>query len=172
MRIRGLTLPIGLGPTWVSTSERERERDLETDMTHSRFVHERLDAYHIAHELSVGVHRLTASFPRGHADLRAQLRRSSASVIRHIAEAANRISPKDRAARFAVARGACGECDASLHLAETLKLATTREIDRLRTLTDRVAAMLTGLIRRERQRVSASGRSISSATERRRSYNA
>ena len=77
--------------------------------TASGFAHQRLDAYHVALELFAGVEDLASRFPRGHRDLRDQLRRAAAATVRHIAEGAN--------------------C---------------------------VAAMLTGLVRRERRRVEAS----------------
>ena len=39
------------------------------------FAHQRLDAFHAAMELTVGVERLSAALPRGHADLKDQVRR-------------------------------------------------------------------------------------------------
>jgi four helix bundle protein len=116
----------------------------------SRFAHQRLDAYHVALELFAGVERLP--LPAGHADLRDQLRRAAAATVRHIAEGANRTHPRDKAARFIVARGECGECDASLEMADVLGLAPRARIRELRGLADRAAAMLSGLIRREQTR--------------------
>ena len=118
-------------------------------MTHTRFAHHRLDAYHVALELFEGVETLAETLPRGYADLKDQLRRAAAATVRHIAEGANRMGPKDKAARFLLARAECGECASALDMAEVAKLASPH---RLQVLADRVAAMCPGLIRREANR--------------------
>jgi len=115
--------------------------------------HQRLDAWHVAQDLSVGAVLLTESCPRGFADLRDQLRRAALSTVRNIAEGASRISPADKRARFVVARGECAECDATLETAARLELFPAEEILRIRVLADRVSAMLTGLVRREERRM-------------------
>ena len=52
-------------------------------------------------ELFAGVEELAAALPRGHADLKDQVRRAGAAVVRHIAEGASRVHPRDKAARSA-----------------------------------------------------------------------
>ena len=83
------------------------------------------------------------------AELKDQLRRAVGATVRNIAEGANRVHPKDKAARFIVARAECAECEASLQMVEVLGLGRPR---RLRIMADRVAAMLWGLIKRENAR--------------------
>jgi len=117
----------------------------------SRFAHERLDAYRVAFQLFVGVEQIV--LPKGYADLRDQLRRATAAIVRHIAEAANRTHPRDRAARFIVAQGECGECAAVLEMAQALHLAPAARLLALRQMAGRVGAMLTGLIRRQQARI-------------------
>ena len=119
-------------------------------MTHTRFAHQRLDAYHVALQLYRDVEHLAAGFPRGHADLKDQLRRSAAATVRHIAEGANRVAPRDKAARFALARAECGECEATLEMVAAA--AGPGRVRPLRRQADRVAAMLVGLLRREQAR--------------------
>jgi len=119
-------------------------------MTHTRFAHQRLDAYHVALELYRGVELLAAGLPRGYADLKDQLRRSAAATVRHVAEGANRVAPRDKAARFALARAECGECEATLEMAEVVGVGAPGPVRSLRRDADRVAAMLVGLLRRER----------------------
>ena len=118
----------------------------------TRFAHQRLDVYHVALDLYRGVEELAAGLPRGYADLKDQLRRAAAATVRHVAEGANRVHPKDKAARFMVARGEVGEVDAVLEMAGISGLARPARLAQLRGLTDRVAAMLFGLIRREQDR--------------------
>ena len=116
----------------------------------TRFAHQRLVAYQTSMELTVGVERLCAGFPRGYADLKDQVRRAASSTTRNIAEGANRWTAPDKIARFVIAQAECGECDAALHMVGALELG---DVTRLRTLTDRVSAMLTGLIRRQQTRL-------------------
>jgi four helix bundle protein len=118
----------------------------------NRFAHGRLDAYHVALELYRGVEGLAADLPRGYADLKDQVRRAAAATVRHVAEGANRIHPRDKAARFMVARGEVGEVDAVLEMAAIAGLGNPVRVARLRRLADRVGAMLFGLIRREQAR--------------------
>jgi len=118
----------------------------------SRFAHKRLDAYQVALRLFAGIEKLAAGFPRGHSDLRDQIRRAAAAVVRDIAEGANRQHPADKASRFLVARGEVGECDACLDMASILGLGVPSALDDLRNDADRVGAMLTGLAARERRR--------------------
>ena len=119
--------------------------------TLTRLAHQRLDAYHVALELFRGVERVAAALPRGHAELKDQLRRAAGATVRNIAEGANRMHPRDQIARFTVARGECGECEAALEMVQVLSLAPAAKLIELRRLADRVAAMVWGLVRRLRE---------------------
>jgi four helix bundle protein len=121
------------------------------------FAHARLDAYHAAMDLTVGVEHLAARLPRGHADLKDQLRRAASATLRNLAEGANRWTPRDKVARFQIARGECGECDAALEVILRLRLGRTDDVRRLRHLAGRVGAMLTALIRRQNERLADPG---------------
>jgi four helix bundle protein len=58
---------------------------------------ERLDVYRCAIEFLALAVRITARVPRGHADLRDQLRRASTSIPLNIAEASGKTGAADRA---------------------------------------------------------------------------
>ena len=60
-------------------------------------------------QLTVGVERLCTTLPRGHADLKDQVRRAASATMRNITEGADRWTPRDKAARFVIAHGECGE---------------------------------------------------------------
>ena len=122
-------------------------------MTHTNHVppHQRLDAYRVAIELFRGVEGVAAGFPRGYGDMKDQLRRAAGAVVRNIAEGANRQHPGDKCARFVVARGEAGECEATLEMAEIVGVLDCYEAQRLRRLAARVAAILGGLIRHQRR---------------------
>jgi four helix bundle protein len=122
-----------------------------TETTPTCFTHQRLDAYRVAVEVFVEVERIAADFPAGHAELKDQVRRAAGATVRNIAEGANRVHARDKSARFAVARGEIGECDAALEMVQLLELAPWSHVDRLRRKADRVAAMVWGLIRRLRE---------------------
>ena len=116
----------------------------------TRFAHHRLDAYRCALELFLLVEELAERLPRGHADLKDQVRRSAAAAVRHIAEGANRTQPKDKAARFFLARAEVGECAATLEMTQLLGLCPS---DEMIVLADRIAVMATGLGKRELRRL-------------------
>ena len=118
----------------------------------TRFAHQRLDAYRVAFELFRGVEEIARNFPQGHSELKDQIRRAAAATVRNLAEGANRVQPRDKAARFAVARGEVGETDSAPEMVEALELAPLARVRELRCLADRVAAMLWGLVRREQSR--------------------
>jgi four helix bundle protein len=123
-------------------------------MTYS-FPHQRLDAYHVAMQLRDGVEALAHDLPRGHADLKDQVRRAASATVRNLAEGADRTQPRDKAARFNIARGECGECDAALDMAQRDGLGRPGQIAELRNLTARVGAMLRGLANRQLARAAA-----------------
>jgi four helix bundle protein len=120
-----------------------------SDSALTRFAHQRLDVYHIAQEVVRDTEMLLRRLPRGYAELRDQARRSALATVRHIAEGAGRTSAPDKRARFTVARGEVAELEATLETAELLQLVDPQSIREVRRLTDRVGAMLQGLIRRE-----------------------
>ena len=74
--------------------------------------------------------------------------RASGGVVLLIGEGANRYRAPQKVQRFSEARAECGEAAAAAELLATLKLVPTAEAQSLCELAGRVAAMLTGLIRR------------------------
>jgi four helix bundle protein len=119
------------------------------------FPHERLDAYWVTQEAVARTVRLMGTVPRGFADLRDQARRSALSTARNIAEGASRSSPADKRARFTIARGEVAELHATIASAVACNVVDGQDAQQLLALTNRIAAMLCGLIRRERARQSS-----------------
>jgi len=89
---------------------------------------------------------MVAQFPRGEADLRSQMRRASLSVPFNIGEGVGKRG-RARAAAYQVALGEAKELIVALDCVEIDKLATVEDIVAAQGLADRVAAMLTKLIR-------------------------
>jgi len=114
--------------------------------------HDRLEVYHAALELARVAVPIASAIPSGYADLPSQITRSALAVVRHIAEGAGRREPADKRNRFVVARAECGECASAVETAAVLSLASAPDADAVKKLAGRIAAMLTGLIRREDRR--------------------
>jgi four helix bundle protein len=83
-------------------------------MQRSPLDFERLDVYRCAIEFLALAVRITAHMPRGHSDLRDQLRRASSSIPLNIAEACGKTGTADRAHFHSIARGSAFECAAIL----------------------------------------------------------
>ena len=77
-----------------------------------------------------------------------QLIRSAPGVALLIAEGACRATFAQKRQRFVEARGECGEAAATVEVAARMGLVSAEESRRFGRDADRVAAMLTGLIRR------------------------
>ena len=115
--------------------ERTRKNDLH-----------KLDVYRCALELYRRVGAIVARFPHGEADLRSQMKRASRSVPHNIGEGVGKRG-KARAASYEVALGEAKELIVALDCVEIDQLAPKDEVVAAQELADRVAAMLTKLIR-------------------------
>ncbi len=115
--------------------ERRRRNDLH-----------KLDVYRCALELYRRVGRIVAEFPRGEADLRSQMRRASRSVPFNIGEGVGKRG-RARAAAYEIALGETKELIVALDCVEIDRLAPVDEVLAAQDLADRIAAMLTKLIR-------------------------
>jgi four helix bundle protein len=89
---------------------------------------------------------MVAQFPRGEAELRNQMRRASRSVPFNIGEGVGKRG-RARAAAYEVALGEAKELIVALDCVEIDQLAPIEEITAAQDLADRIAAMLTKLIR-------------------------
>ena len=85
--------------------------------------------------------------PRGHADLRDQLRRASTSVSLNIAEACGKTSTADRAHFHAIARGSAFECAAILDVLVRFDAIAPEDAEDGKTLISRVVSMLSKMCR-------------------------
>ena len=106
----------------------------------------RLDVYRCALELYRQIGRMAAEFPRGEANLRSQMRRASRSVPFNIGEGVGKRG-RARAAAYEVALGETKELIVALDCVEIDQLAPLDDIITAQDLADRIAAMLTKLIR-------------------------
>ena len=82
------------------------------------------------------------------AKLRDEALRAAKSACLNTAEGAGRVSPRDKARAFAIARGEASEAVAALEIAELAGDARPGSAARAIPIADRLVALLTGLIRR------------------------
>ena len=80
----------------------------------------RLNVFHLAHQLALTVHRSTRQFPPMERDLQWQLRRSAISASANIAEGCARRSHRDYLRFLDIALGSASEADYLLDLCSEL----------------------------------------------------
>ena len=113
------------------------------------FPHERLDAYRVACELAALANKIAAQIPRGHRHIADHLLRSASNIVLLLAEGANRRGPGLKRQRFVESRGEAGEVAAAGDLLLAMQIGARADIEMLKSLASREAAMLTGLIARQ-----------------------
>jgi four helix bundle protein len=108
-----------------------------------------LQVWQKAHQLTLMVYRLTASFPQTERyGLTTQLRRSSASVAANLAEGCGRNGDAELARFCAIAMGSASELEYHLLLARDLKLLKVTDYAELARHTTEIKRMLTGLLQK------------------------
>jgi four helix bundle protein len=108
-----------------------------------------LQVWQKAHQLTLAVYRVTASFPRAELyGLTTQLRRSSASIAANLAEGCGRTGDAEFARFCSIAMGSASELDYHLLLASDLKLINGKDYTDLAQPTSEVKRMLTGLLQK------------------------
>ncbi|HSS38083.1 MAG TPA: four helix bundle protein [Polyangia bacterium] len=107
---------------------------------------QKLDVYQRSIEFLAFVHRLLSRFPKGHADLADQLRRSAQSTPQNIAEGAGRMTRPDKARHYTIARGSAMESASHLDVMKVAGLVEDEQYVQGTELLERVVAMLTKLI--------------------------
>jgi four helix bundle protein len=108
-----------------------------------------LHVWQKAHQLTLDVYRLTASFPRHELyGLTTQLRRSSSSIGANLAEGCGRNGDAELARFCSIAMGSASELDYHLLLAKDLNLIKGTDYTQLTQQTTEVKRMLTGLLQK------------------------
>jgi four helix bundle protein len=108
---------------------------------------QRLDVYRCAVDfVTVGL-QIAGNLPRGHSELKEQLRRAAISVPLNVAEGAGRTSPPDASRHYAIARGSAMECAAILDIARALGVTSDEQYQSAMELLARLVAMLTKMCR-------------------------
>ena len=108
-----------------------------------------LQVWQKAHELTLSVYPLTATFPEGERyGLTSQIRRSAASIPANIAEGCGRGGRKEFSRFLRVAAGSASELEYHLLLAHDLRMVGAEEHKELARNVADVRRMLAGLLRK------------------------
>ena len=108
-----------------------------------------LKVWQRAHDLTLAVYQVTATFPRGELyGLTSQLRRCSSSVPANLAEGCGRNSDAEFARFCSIAMGSASELEYHLLLAKDLKLIKPQDYAELSQRAIELKQMLTALVRK------------------------
>jgi len=108
-----------------------------------------LKVWQKAHQLTLAVYQLTASFPREELyGLTSQIRRSSSSIAANLAEGCGRSGDAELARFCSIALGSASELQYHLLLARDLSLLQAKDYRRLIEQTIEVKRMLAGLLKK------------------------
>ena len=108
-----------------------------------------LKVWRKAHELTLAVYQITASFPREELyGLTAQLRRAGSSIAANLAEGCGRNGDAELARFCSMAMGSASELEYHLLLAHDLKLIQTKDYDALDQRAVELKRMLTALLQK------------------------
>jgi four helix bundle protein len=108
-----------------------------------------LQVWRKAHELTLAVYQITASFPREELyGLTAQLRRAGSSIAANLAEGCGRNGDAELARFCSLAMGSASELEYHLLLARDLKLIQPKDYDALNQRAIELKRMLTALFQK------------------------
>lgn len=107
-----------------------------------------LEAWKMAHELTLAIYRLSQSFPKEEMyGVTSQIRRSAVSVSANIAEGFSRYHFNDKIKFYYNARGSAAETQSLLCLAKDLKYLNNKDFAVLFQSAKNVGMLINGLIR-------------------------
>ncbi|MBM4137741.1 MAG: four helix bundle protein [Nitrospira sp.] len=107
---------------------------------------EDLDVFKLAHNLTLKVYEITASYPESERfGLTSQMRRASTSVCMNLMEGAYRISKNEYKHFVSISRGSCGEVKYQLMLSKDLGYLDEGTFKEMTEAYERVSMMLTKL---------------------------
>ena len=108
-----------------------------------------LKVWQKAHQLTLGVYKVTTAFPRAELyGLVSQMRRSSASIPTNIAEGCGRYSQAELARFFVIAAGSASELEYQLIFSRDLSFLDVSEYETLTNDVVEIKKMLTSFLQR------------------------
>ena len=120
-----------------------------TALPQTSFPHHRLDAYKVSLQLLVACKAASDQVPRGYRSFADQLLRAAGATIGGITEGANRHTRGLKRDAFGRARAEVGEVAGHAEALAAMGLLPVADAAHIIQLADRVAALLTKLMRRQ-----------------------
>ena len=111
------------------------------------FDHERLEVYQVGRTYNREVRTVLEEVPRGNAESKDNLKRSSKSITRNIAEGSGKWRIPDKVHYYHIARASATECAASLDELVDFALVPEDRIQKSKEILSRVVAMLIAMIK-------------------------
>jgi len=121
------------------------------------FLFEKLEVYEKALELVEEVHSATDISSQGYGHIVSQLRRAATSIPLNIAEGFGRFNEGEKRRFYQIARASCYECVAALDLCHRCRVIDEDVFSSMKSRSDEVGRMLTGLIKAVERRAQATG---------------
>ena len=108
-----------------------------------------LDAWKKAHELALGIYRLTSLFPKSETfALTSQIQRAAVSITSNIAEGFGRQTMREKVQFYYQAQGSLTEVKSQLILSRDLKYISPQEFDKIMSTLVIAHKLLQGLLRK------------------------
>ncbi|MBE0646133.1 MAG: four helix bundle protein [Bacteroidetes bacterium] len=111
------------------------------------FPHEALDVYKVSLEFNQWAKQVCRRLNSMNRSLHEQMIRAADSILLNIAEGNGKRAGADRKRYFESARGSSAECAAIIDILRTSEVIRPNEADHAKELLNRIAAMLTKMIR-------------------------
>ncbi|MFA7682312.1 MAG: four helix bundle protein [Candidatus Peribacteraceae bacterium] len=119
-----------------------------------------LDAWKLAHELSLNIYRWTQKYPDNEKyGLVSQMRRAAVSISSNIAEGFGRYSAADKKMFYIIARASCYELESQILISRDLNFLAVDKATEELALCQHVQRAINGLIGSMKQRISPIPRS-------------
>ena len=109
-----------------------------------------MDVYQVAIDFVARANDMIERLPRGRGYLADQLQRAALSIVLNIAEGAGKFSPADKAILYTRARASATESAAVFDVCRKLSLVTLAVAEDNKAVLERIAQMLTKLIKARR----------------------
>lgn len=108
---------------------------------------EELKAWQVGMDLVVEIYKLTKDFPQEERyGLTSQLRRAAVSIPANTAEGFSRFTYADKANKYTIARGECGEIKTLLHIVVRIGIVNREKVQKSMMLAEGTSKLLSGLI--------------------------
>ena len=107
-----------------------------------------LEAWKVAHKLVIGIYKLTQKYPHGEQfGIVNQMRRAAVSITSNIAEGFSRMSLKEKAQFYAIAKGSLTEIENQLIISRDIRYMSAEDFERIESEVRQTNRLITGLLK-------------------------